>query len=110
METLNVNIMGRFYKIACKPDEKQALLQAVNVVEMKMSSIRDTGKVVGVDKIAVMAALQIAHEAIVGGEESPSSLGFDFDSLERKVRSIDHMVENALNKNTMAEGSGVLHS
>ncbi|MFN7504907.1 MAG: cell division protein ZapA, partial [Limnobacter sp.] len=36
--------------------------QAVNIVETKMSSIRNTGKVVGLDKIAVMAALQIAHE------------------------------------------------
>lgn len=108
METLNVNIMGRSYKIACRPDEKQALLQAVNVVEMKMSSIRDTGKVVGIDKIAVMAALQIAHETIVGGEENTSSLGFDFDSLERKVRSIDSIVDDALKKGVPADNQSVL--
>ncbi len=108
METLNVTILGRAYKIACKSDEKQALMRAVNVVEMKMSSIRDVGKVVGIDKIAVLAALQIAHEAIVGGQENTSSLGFDFESLERKVRLIDSMVDEALKKGHTTENQTVL--
>lgn len=96
METLEVDIMGRNYRIACKPEEKQALLRAVNIVEMKMSGIRDTGKVVGVDKIAVMAALQIAHEAIVGSNPSEPSLGFDIETLERKIESIEKMVDQSL--------------
>lgn len=96
METLDVQIMGRSYRIACQPEEKSALLRAVNVVEMKMSSIRDTGKVVGVDKIAVMAALQIAHETIVGSNPSAPALGLDFESLERKIESIEQLADNAL--------------
>lgn len=96
METLEVNIMGRSYRIACKPEEKQALLRAVNIVEMKMSTIRDTGKVVGIDKIAVMAALQIAHETIVGSNPSEPSLGFDIETLERKISVIEQIVDRSM--------------
>ncbi|MDX1668871.1 MAG: cell division protein ZapA [Limnobacter sp.] len=103
METLDVDIMGRSYRIACKPEEKQALLRAVNVVEMKMSAIRDTGKVVGVDKIAVMAALQIAHETIFGGNDSQPSLGFDIESLERKIEGIEQIVDESLAPEKAAE-------
>lgn len=107
METLDVNIMGRGYKIACKPEEKAALLRAVNVVEMKMSAIRDTGKVVGIDKIAVMAALQIAHETIVGSNPSAPALGLDFESLERKIDSIEQIADSALKPQSPAENGSL---
>ncbi len=97
MEALDVKIMGREFRIACKPEERSALQQAVNIVETKMSSIRNTGKVVGLDKIAVMAALQIAHESLVGSNPSNPVLGLDIETIERKIETIEQMVDGSLN-------------
>ena len=88
--------MGREFRIACKPEERAALQQAVNIVETKMSSIRNTGKVVGLDKIAVMAALQIAHESLVGSNPSNPVLGLDIETIERKIEAIEQMVDSSL--------------
>lgn len=103
MEAIDVKILGRDFKIACKPEEKMALLQAVNIVEMKMSAIRDTGKVVGMDKIAVMAALQIAHDSISGDNPNGSALGLDLESLERKIEAIDTLASQAIKKPESAQ-------
>ena len=97
MEALDVKIMGREFRIACKPEERAALQQAVNIVETKMSSIRNTGKVVGLDKIAVMAALQIAPESLVGSNPSNPVLGLDIETIERKIEAIEQMVDGSLN-------------
>jgi|TARA_B100000530_G_scaffold214982_1_gene137929 cell division protein ZapA len=97
LEALDVKIMGREFRIACKPEERAALQQAVNIVETKMSSIRNTGKVVGLDKIAVMAALQIAHESLVGSNPSNPVLGLDIETIERKIEAIEQMVDGSLN-------------
>lgn len=96
MEALEVKIMGREFRIACKPEERAALQQAVNIVETKMSSIRNTGKVVGLDKIAVMAALQIAHESLVGSNPSNPVLGLDIAAIERKIESIGQIAAASL--------------
>jgi cell division protein ZapA len=96
LEALDVKIMGREFKIACKPEERAALQQAVNIVETRMSTIRDTGKVVGLDKIAVMAALQIAHESLVGSNPSNPVLGLDIETIERKIKAIEQIAEAGL--------------
>ncbi|NJM32578.1 MAG: cell division protein ZapA [Limnobacter sp.] len=97
MNTLEVKILGREYRFACKPEEKTALLRAVNILETKMAGIRDTGRVVGVDKIAVMAALQITHESLLGSPNSGQpALELDIETLERKIDSIDQLADQAL--------------
>lgn len=89
--------MGREFRIACKPEERSALQQAVNIVETKMSSIRGTGKVVGLDKIAVMAALQIAHESLAGSNQLKPIFGLDIETIERKIEAIGQQVDESLN-------------
>ena len=63
-ETLNVNILGRSYTLLCAPDEKTSLLSAVTLVDQKMSAINQQMGMSSHDKIAVFAALQIAHELL----------------------------------------------
>jgi cell division protein ZapA len=64
MEQIDVRILDRDYRLAVSPDEKSKLIDAVRVVDDKMKAIRDAGRVAGIDRIAVMAALQLAHELI----------------------------------------------
>ena len=76
--TLDVTILGRDFKVACKEDERDELLEAVALLDRRMREIRDAGKVSGTDRIAVMAGLNIAHELL---RERRSS-------VERKTRDM----------------------
>ncbi len=91
-KTLEVSILGRTYKVACEEGEREALMQAVAYLDGKMSEIRKAGKVAGTEKIAVMAALNIAHELLttrVGG-------GFDIGQAKRRIASLEAKLDAAL--------------
>ena len=62
--TLDVHILGRDYKVACKEHERAELMDAVAFLDQRMREIRGAGKTAGVDRIAVMAALNIANELL----------------------------------------------
>ena len=61
---LDVKIMGREYRVACKPEEREALLAAVELVDNKMRDIAQRTKSTIAERVAVMAALNIAHERL----------------------------------------------
>lgn len=59
---VTVVILDREYRIACPEEEKPALMEAASHLDRRMREIRDSGKVVGLDRVAVMAALNITHD------------------------------------------------
>ena len=59
---VSLKILGKDYKIACTVDEREGLLSSAQLLDEEMRELRDTGKVIGPDRIAVMAALNLAHE------------------------------------------------
>lgn len=61
---VNVTIMDKEYRIACKPTEKAALLASAELLNDRLREIRDTGRVIGADRMAVMVALNLAHELL----------------------------------------------
>ena len=89
---LDVTIMGREFRVACPDDEQQALLDSVTYLDKKMREIRDAGKVVGVERIAIMAALNIAHEFL--GTRLAGS--FDIGEYKRRMHSMQAQIEQAL--------------
>lgn len=62
--TVKVKILDNEYQIACQPDEQEGLLSAARYLDDKMRSIRGKGTVIGLDRVAVMAGLTIAHELL----------------------------------------------
>lgn len=62
LQPLSLTIMGKEYKIACEPEERDNLIRSAQEIDEQMRKIRDSGKVVGPDRIAVMTALNLAHE------------------------------------------------
>jgi cell division protein ZapA len=62
MLTLDVSILGRDYKVACKADEESELREAVDFLERRMQEIRENSKTSSVERVAVMAALNLAHD------------------------------------------------
>ena len=92
MEHLTVTILERDYRLACTPEEKDSLLKCTAYVDGKMQAIRSAGKVMGADRIAVMAALQIAHELF----SARSADGVDLGDLRRRVQTMMQACDEAL--------------
>jgi cell division protein ZapA len=91
-KTLDVSILGRSYKVACEEGERESLLQAVAYVDGKMGEVKNGGKIAGNERIAVMVALNIAHELLstkIGG-------GFDLGQAKRRIASIEARLDEAL--------------
>lgn len=61
-QTIAVSILDKDYQIACPPDQQAELIDTAKYLDAQMRKIRGNGKVVGLERIAVMAALNIAHE------------------------------------------------
>ena len=62
--SLDVAIMGREFRVSCPENERDSLLQSVSYLDRKMREIRDTGKIIGLERIAIMAALNITHDLL----------------------------------------------
>ena len=89
---LQINIMGREFRVACPEEEQKGLLEAVEYLNRKMQEIRAGGKVLGVERIAIMAALNIAHEVLttkVGG-------GFDIADIKRKMARMENVLDQLM--------------
>jgi cell division protein ZapA len=93
-KTIEISILGRNYKIACEEGEREALLEAVAYLDGKMSEIKKAGKVSGTDRIAVMAALNIAHEFL----STKLGSGFDIGQAKRRILVIEAKLDEALAK------------
>ncbi len=90
--SLDVSILDREFRVACPDDERAELLDAVAYLDKKMREIRDAGKIASVERIAIMAALNIAHELLttkVGG-------GFDLAELKRRMQSMQATIDATL--------------
>ena len=92
-KTLDVTIMGRTYKVACSEEERNALLSAVAYLDRKMSEIKSSGRVASVERIAVMAALNIAHELL---SSRNNASGFDIEGLRRRMAAMEATLDQAL--------------
>jgi cell division protein ZapA len=89
--SLDVAIMGREFRVSCPEDEKDGLMRAVSYLDKKMREIRDTGKVIGLERIAIMAALNIAHEYLNAHPPAP-----DNGEAEAKLERINRLLDAAL--------------
>lgn len=64
IQTVKVTILDKEYQVNCAPDEVQALRQSASYVDEKMREIKSGSSIFGLDRIAVMAALNIAHDLL----------------------------------------------
>lgn len=81
--TVTVRIMGREYTVMCPQDEHEALVASAEYLNERMSAIRKRGKALGVERIAVMAALNIARELLTIKGVEPVAPGVDPATVER---------------------------
>ena len=90
--TVTVTILDREYQVACSPAERDALVRAADHLDEKMRQIRGTGKIVGHERIAVMAALNLTHEAL----SSEGTLSGVTEDTQREVNRLSEKLGRAL--------------
>jgi cell division protein ZapA len=93
-KTIEVTLLGRTYRVACGDGEREALMQAVAYLDGKMNEIRKSGKVMGAERIAVMAALNVAHELL----SVKLGAGFDIGQAKRRLSAIESQLDAAIAK------------
>ncbi len=101
VEQLDVTILGREYRLACAPDEKSELMAAVTLVDKKMQSLKEGKKMVGADRIAVMTALQLAHEILAmksnpQGRHLGTENDIDTDEIRHRIESMNDLIDTVL--------------
>jgi cell division protein ZapA len=92
---VNIKILEKEYQISCPSSERSALLDSAELLNGKMREIRDTGKVIGLDRIAVMAALNMANELLRSRSRGEHLEG----DAKLRLQAMRERVEGALQSN-----------
>ena len=91
---VSVQILDKEYRVACPEEERDELIASGRHLNQQMKEVRDAGRVVGVDRIAVMVALNMAHDVLYGSSEDDGSN----DVTVRRVQLLQQKIEKALHK------------
>lgn len=86
--TVSVRLLDEEYQVSCEEEEVDDLMASARDLDQRMRRIRESGKVFGVDRIAVMAALNIAHDNVIASHKVVEA--------ERDVRRLVERVAHAL--------------
>ena len=89
--TVSIDILDKSYQVACEPEQEAELRQAANDLDDQMRAIRSTGKVIGLERVAIMAALNLSHQVLV-----MKSGGQPEDPLEDQLKTITSRIDEAL--------------
>ena len=96
MERVDISLLGRDYSLACLPSERESLLAAVRMVDQRMLTIKNSGKIAGNERIAVMAAIQIAAE-LLSMKDPDGPLGnIAVGDFKRKIDDMHGLLDQAL--------------
>lgn len=101
---LDIMLLGKEYRVACPPEEREALLQAVAYVDGKMHDIAEKTRSNISERIAVMAALNIAHEFLSQSHQAdepsparpPLDAGLDFGAVKRRISLMEAQLDSVL--------------
>ncbi|RFF26619.1 MULTISPECIES: cell division protein ZapA [unclassified Wenzhouxiangella] len=91
-EPVTVRIVDREYRVMCTPDQRRTLMESALFLDQQMREIRDSGKVSSMDKIAVMAALNLAEEVLKLRQQMHDRR----DQVDSRVRDLADRLDRAL--------------
>lgn len=92
---MTISLLGREFRVGCPEGEEKQLQASVDYLNRKLKEVRDTGKVVGNERIAIMAALNIAHE-LVSNPGKAGAGSVDSAAIRRRIVAMQETVESAL--------------
>ena len=95
---VSVRILEKEYAMVCPYEERSALLDSAEFLNARMREIRDSGKVSGTDRIAVMAALNIAHDLLRARKSSAPVRGdgVDADVARRRIQAMQTAIDQTM--------------
>ncbi|MDJ0877043.1 MAG: cell division protein ZapA [Halieaceae bacterium] len=94
--TVSVSILDKEYQVACPPEQEAELIVSASYLDKQMRSIRETGKVIGLERIAVMAALNISHELLQASEQEDTLTAADTGATDEAVSSLARKIDEAI--------------
>jgi cell division protein ZapA len=93
-QPVSLIIMGKEYRIACDPEEQDDLIHSAQQLDVQMRKMRDSGKITGPDRIAVMAALNLAHELQMMKNQNAMLNQRLSECLTKMSHKIENVLEN----------------
>jgi cell division protein ZapA len=96
---VTVSILDKEYRISCLPEERESLLQAAAYVDGQMREIRQAGRIIGSERIAVMTALNIANDLLLSQKTKDEGT----ESITRRIKNLQDKIELALNTTNQLE-------
>ena len=93
METLEITLLGREYRVSCPAEEREGLIAAVRFLDEKLNDLAAKTNTAG-EKLVMMTALNITHEYL----QYQRSGGFDMPALKRRIGAMNERLEHALGK------------
>ena len=93
--SIDLTIMGREFTVSCTDEERPGLLEAVSYLDKKMHDIRDTGKVIGIERIAMMAALNLSHELL-----HTKTGDVDIGDYKRRISAMQNQIDDVMSDQT----------
>jgi cell division protein ZapA len=98
---VEIVVLGKRYRIACQESDHESLLKSAHYLDRKMREIRETGRVIGQDRIAVIAALDIAHELI----QTQKQVNEPFRDFRKSLIALEDKIDGALDHSDVQEES-----
>jgi len=89
---INVSIMGRDFSVACPPDEQESLMEAARYLDKNMQEIKKTGKIIGAERCAIMAALNITNDLLQLRQATAGQ-----DQVQARLDSLQERIDEVLN-------------
>ncbi len=99
MVPVSVKIMDKEFQVACPEKQQESLRSAAKLLDGKMRDIRDSRRVIGTDRIAIMAALNLAHELLQARTDSIT----DGESFSLRIKNMQEKIQGALNHHRQLE-------
>jgi cell division protein ZapA len=90
-ESVTLKILDKEYRVACQPDEKDSLTASAKFLTTRLNEIKSKGSIIGAERIAIMAALNISHELLTG-----ESLVNEYNDIEQRIDGLSEKIQSTI--------------
>lgn len=97
--SINIEILGKMYPIRCTEAELSPLQQAAELLNQKMSAVQESGKAINLERIAIITALNMAHELLQSNQNKSGLI----DNINQRIHSLQDKLDRALHHSLSSE-------
>lgn len=90
-ESVTLKILDKEYRVACQPGEKESLTASAKFLVDRLDEIKSKGSILGAERIAIMAALNLSHELLTG-----ESIVNEYNDIEERIDGLSEKIQNTI--------------